>query len=198
VLKKKIWANFQRIIELFTQKTVTKLSKVWVCDPRSGIRKKLIPDPGSRIQGSKRHRIPDPDPRPVMQSLCMAHACLITDLCTSWHTSTWMTGANGMRCVHMTNLLQQGKITMRNPDLANPDWKPNFERQGFVPFRMRLFPVLRVRIRDPVPLLTFAPMRGIYLRLKKVYIYTFKNTVFFFHVNETNFLDIFLVTIRRH
>jgi hypothetical protein len=28
-------------------------------------------------------------------------------------------------------------------------------------------------------LLTFAPMRGIYLRLKKVYIYTFKNTVFF-------------------
>ncbi len=28
VLKKKIWANFQRIIELFTQKIVTKLSKV--------------------------------------------------------------------------------------------------------------------------------------------------------------------------
>jgi hypothetical protein len=26
----------------------------------SGIRKKPIPDPGSRIQGSKRHRIPDP------------------------------------------------------------------------------------------------------------------------------------------
>jgi hypothetical protein len=25
VLKKKIWANFQRIIELFTQKIVTKL-----------------------------------------------------------------------------------------------------------------------------------------------------------------------------
>ncbi len=30
VLKKKIWANFQRIIELFTQKIVTKLSKIWV------------------------------------------------------------------------------------------------------------------------------------------------------------------------
>ncbi len=29
-------------------------------DPRSGIRKKPIPDPGSRIKGSKRHRIPDP------------------------------------------------------------------------------------------------------------------------------------------
>jgi hypothetical protein len=30
MLKKKIKANFQRIIELFTQKTVTKLSKIWV------------------------------------------------------------------------------------------------------------------------------------------------------------------------
>jgi hypothetical protein len=30
-------------------------------DPRSGIRKKPIPDPGSR--GKKRHRIPDPDPQ---------------------------------------------------------------------------------------------------------------------------------------
>jgi hypothetical protein len=28
MLKKKIWANFQRIIELFTQKIVTKLSKI--------------------------------------------------------------------------------------------------------------------------------------------------------------------------
>jgi hypothetical protein len=46
VLKKKISANFQRIIELFTQKIVTKLSKIWVWDPRSGIRKKPIPDPG--------------------------------------------------------------------------------------------------------------------------------------------------------
>jgi hypothetical protein len=29
----------------------------------SGIRKKPIPDPESRIQGSKRRRIPDPDPQ---------------------------------------------------------------------------------------------------------------------------------------
>ncbi len=28
VVKKKIWANFQRIIEFFTQKIVTKLSKI--------------------------------------------------------------------------------------------------------------------------------------------------------------------------
>ncbi len=42
-----------RIIELFTQKIVTKLSKVWVWDPGSG---KTYP--GSRIQGVK--KAPDP------------------------------------------------------------------------------------------------------------------------------------------
>jgi hypothetical protein len=52
VLKKKIWANFQRIIELFAQKIASKLSKVWVWDPGSGIR-----DPGS---GKNLFRIPDP------------------------------------------------------------------------------------------------------------------------------------------
>jgi hypothetical protein len=46
--KKKIWANFQRIIELFTQKIVTKLR-----DPEKTYS-------GSRIQRSKKHRIPDP------------------------------------------------------------------------------------------------------------------------------------------
>ncbi len=50
VLKKKIWANFQRIIELFTKKIVKKRLKIWSLDPRSGIRKKPIPDPGSRGQ----------------------------------------------------------------------------------------------------------------------------------------------------
>ncbi len=33
VLKKKIWANFQRIVEFFTQKIVSKFSKIWVWDP---------------------------------------------------------------------------------------------------------------------------------------------------------------------
>jgi hypothetical protein len=55
VLNKKIWANFQRIIDLFTQKIVNKLSKIWVWDPGSG---KTYS--GSRIQGSKRHPIADP------------------------------------------------------------------------------------------------------------------------------------------
>jgi hypothetical protein len=30
--EEKSWANFQRIIEIFTQKIVTKLSKIWVWD----------------------------------------------------------------------------------------------------------------------------------------------------------------------
>jgi hypothetical protein len=33
VLKKIIWANFQRIIELFTKKIVKKLFKIWSWDP---------------------------------------------------------------------------------------------------------------------------------------------------------------------
>jgi hypothetical protein len=57
VPKKKIWANFQRIIELFTQKIVTKLSKIWVWDPGSEIRKKPILDPGSRGQRGTGSRI---------------------------------------------------------------------------------------------------------------------------------------------
>jgi hypothetical protein len=58
MLKKKIWASFQRIIELFTQKFVTKLSKIWVWDQGSEIRDPGKTYSGSRIQvqGSKRHR----------------------------------------------------------------------------------------------------------------------------------------------
>jgi hypothetical protein len=57
MMKKKIRANFQRIVELFTQKIVTKLSKIWVWDPGSGIWKKPIPDPGSRGQKGTGSRI---------------------------------------------------------------------------------------------------------------------------------------------
>jgi hypothetical protein len=57
MLKKKIWANFQRIIELFTQKIVSKLSKIWVWDPGSEIWKKPILDPGSKGQKGGRSRI---------------------------------------------------------------------------------------------------------------------------------------------
>jgi hypothetical protein len=61
--RKKIWTNFQRILELFTQKIVTKLSKIWVRDRWSEIRDLEKTYSVSRIQGSKRHRIPDPDPQ---------------------------------------------------------------------------------------------------------------------------------------
>ncbi len=62
VLKTKIWASFQRIIELFTKKLSLSSQKygfgiqdprseIW--DPGSGIRKKPIPDPGSGFRGQK-------------------------------------------------------------------------------------------------------------------------------------------------
>ncbi len=46
--RKKIWANFQRNKELFSQKFVTKPSKIWVWDPGSEIRdpRSGIRDPG--------------------------------------------------------------------------------------------------------------------------------------------------------
>jgi hypothetical protein len=46
MLKKKIWANFQRIIEkLFTQK-ISQKHGVGIRDPRSGKNLFRIPDPG--------------------------------------------------------------------------------------------------------------------------------------------------------
>ncbi len=63
MMKEKICANFQRILELSTQKIVTKLSKIWVWDPGSEIRDPKKTHSGSRIQWSKWHRILDPDPQ---------------------------------------------------------------------------------------------------------------------------------------
>ncbi len=60
MLKKKIWPNFPRIVKVFTQKIVTKPTKIWVWDPGSEIRDPEKTYSGSWIQGSKRHRIPDP------------------------------------------------------------------------------------------------------------------------------------------
>ncbi len=54
-LKKKIWANFQRIIELFTKKIVKKLLKIWSWDPGSEIR-----DPEKTYSGSRGQKAPDP------------------------------------------------------------------------------------------------------------------------------------------
>jgi len=52
-----ILAKTLRIIILFTQKFIIKLSKIWVWDPGAGIRKKPIPDPGSRGQKGTGSRI---------------------------------------------------------------------------------------------------------------------------------------------
>jgi hypothetical protein len=53
VLKKKIWPNFQRNIELFTKKIGKKLLKIWSWDPGSGKNLFRIPDPGVK-------KAPDP------------------------------------------------------------------------------------------------------------------------------------------
>jgi hypothetical protein len=72
VLKKKMLANFQRIIELFTKKIVKKLFKICSWDPGSEIR-----DSGS---GKKPFRIPDPgvkkapDPGSGSATLLMTHS----------------------------------------------------------------------------------------------------------------------------
>jgi hypothetical protein len=50
VLKKKIWANFQRTVELFTQKIVSKFSTIWVSDPGSEIRDQEKTYSGYRTQ----------------------------------------------------------------------------------------------------------------------------------------------------
>jgi hypothetical protein len=48
MLKKKIWVNFQRIVEVFTQKIFNMLSNIWVWDPGSEIR-----DPEKNYSGSR-------------------------------------------------------------------------------------------------------------------------------------------------
>ncbi len=60
MLKKKIWPDFPRIIEVFTQKIVTKPSKIWVWAPGSEIRDPEKTYPGSRGQKGTGSRIPDP------------------------------------------------------------------------------------------------------------------------------------------
>jgi hypothetical protein len=59
MLKKKILANFQRIIE-FVPKNLSLSSQKYgfgIRDPRTGIRKKPIPDPGPRGQKGTGSRI---------------------------------------------------------------------------------------------------------------------------------------------
>jgi hypothetical protein len=64
MLRKKFGPIFQELLK-FLPKPLSPSPHNYgfgIRDPRSGIRdpEKTIPDSGSRIQGSKRHRIPDP------------------------------------------------------------------------------------------------------------------------------------------
>jgi hypothetical protein len=81
MLNKTIWVNFQRIIELFTQKIVPKLSKIWVLDPGSektyfGSR---IPDPGVKKALKPGFQIPDPDPHHWSQRIEKSFGSRIPD-----------------------------------------------------------------------------------------------------------------------
>jgi hypothetical protein len=55
-----IWPNFQRIIELFAQKIVNKLSKILVWDPGSEIRDPEKTYSGSWIADPGVKKAPDP------------------------------------------------------------------------------------------------------------------------------------------
>jgi hypothetical protein len=63
MLKKKIWANFQRIVEVFTQKIFNMLSNIWVWDQGSEIRDPEKTFSGSQGQKGTGSRIPGPDPQ---------------------------------------------------------------------------------------------------------------------------------------
>jgi hypothetical protein len=74
MLKKTIWANFLRIIEIFTQKIVNTLLKIWVWDPGSKIwdpEKNLfrIPDPGVKT-------VPDPGSGSATLVITIFKVCL--------------------------------------------------------------------------------------------------------------------------
>jgi hypothetical protein len=60
MLKKKKLAQFSKNYSSLPPEIVTKISKIWVWDPGSEIRDPEKTYSGSRIQGSKRHRTPDP------------------------------------------------------------------------------------------------------------------------------------------
>ncbi len=70
MLKKKNWANFQRIVEVFTQKIFNMLSNIWVWDPGSGKNLFRIPDPGVK-------KAPDPGSRIRIRNTCNSEALIL-------------------------------------------------------------------------------------------------------------------------
>ncbi len=102
--RKKIWADFQRIIELFAQKIVTKLSSLGsgIRDPGSGKNLFRIPDPGVK-------KAPDPGSGSATLLLWVIFALLDPDPESEYESGS-------------TNLIVSGsKIRIRNPD-SDPDF----------------------------------------------------------------------------
>ncbi len=65
MLKKNVEPIFRELYNFLPKKLSQSSKKYWlgIRDPRSGIRDPEKTYSGSLIQGSKRHRIPDPDPQ---------------------------------------------------------------------------------------------------------------------------------------
>ncbi len=95
ILKKKIWANFQRNKKLFTQKIVTKLSKIWVWDPGSGKNLFRIQDPGSRGQKSTGSRIRIRNTAKYLNSSSSSSSFIYT-------TTGWSTGVATFQVFYAT------------------------------------------------------------------------------------------------
>jgi hypothetical protein len=65
MLKKKVWSIFKELSNFLPKKLSLSSQKYGfrIRDPRSGIRDPEKTYSRSRIRGSKKHRIPDPDPQ---------------------------------------------------------------------------------------------------------------------------------------
>ncbi len=87
-LKKKIWANFQRIVEVFTQKIFNMLSNIWVWDPGSRGQKGT----GSRIRirntAGMAHELTE---KGKLESQCRS-TCKFTKeyKVVKWHLPEWV------------------------------------------------------------------------------------------------------------
>jgi hypothetical protein len=100
LMKKKIWSNLARIIELSTHKIVMKLSKIWVWDPRSG-------KTYSGSRGQKRHRIPNPG----SGTLPLASSNIV--LCTVHWPNVWLQAVLHQPCqVQRHNCRSHGGVLL--------------------------------------------------------------------------------------
>jgi hypothetical protein len=89
VLKKKIWANFQRIVEVFTKKIVKKLLKIWSWDPGSEIRDPEKTYSGSRSQKGTGSRIRNTVRKRAKKFTLSNFSCLTLSSLCRFVASSW-------------------------------------------------------------------------------------------------------------